>query len=327
MAGKRDVYVEATLEPDQYALIVEIDWKILTSEKVFSLTSYGSEDLDFQENFDIPISEILRSAQESIFTRYNDRKVLKTVKAMDNQVIDGVTKTYLCTDFGYDFFEYQNSNEKIKYFETFTFPKDQGLQIVAPDTGEKYDLELVKGQTKIVILRLTHNIYENSKGKTFNMVLGDDDLIQHCLASEDMIVRNEDGNIFIKTYQHETGMMLAYVNQSNHQVLEEQLKPSVKKDDEEAEGEKEDDQIKEVKEGEGKDGEGRAEGDKGVEGKGEGDGKGQPAGKGEGDTKKKKKQANQEDRSVQVKVGPGQMMIVKVNQIEDDWGFVTSLFY
>ena len=47
MAGKRDVYVEATLEPDQYALIVEIDWKILTSEKVFSLTSYGSEDLDF----------------------------------------------------------------------------------------------------------------------------------------------------------------------------------------------------------------------------------------------------------------------------------------
>jgi hypothetical protein len=26
-------------------------------------------------------------------------------------------------------------------------------------------------------------------------------------------------------------------------------------------------------------------------------------------------------------VGPEQMMIVKVNTIDDDWGFVTSLFY
>lgn len=129
-ADKRDVYVFSNLKPIQYALIVEVDWKILTSEKVFSLNSYGNKELEFAENFDISISEILISACDSIFDKYKNipDKIKETdIKCMHKEVIEGVTRKHLSADFGYDFFEYKNTNADIRYFETFTFPKDQGL--------------------------------------------------------------------------------------------------------------------------------------------------------------------------------------------------------
>lgn len=98
-----------------------------------------------------------------------------------------VTRTRISADFGYDFFQYRNETKKqdnengqdkdVKYFETFTFPKDQGLSIVAPDLGEKIDIELKEEESKIVILRLTNNVYEKSIPLGFNMVLGDDSLV------------------------------------------------------------------------------------------------------------------------------------------------------
>lgn len=104
-------------------------------------------------------------------------------------------------------------------------------------------------------------------------------------------------------------MILVYINESEDQVLEEELKPEIKKE------EKDDEKVDPKNQGE----DGKA--------KSEPEAKGLPAGKGEMESKKKQKKVNQEERSVHVKVGPGQMMIVKVNTIDDDWGFVTSLFY
>ena len=100
---------------------------------------------------------------------------------MKEQDINGVTRAYLSADFGYDFFNYENKNEEFKYFETFTFPKDQGLQILDPDLGEKFDVELSTNESKMVILRLTNNVYQKSLPLGFNLVLGDDSLIQNCL--------------------------------------------------------------------------------------------------------------------------------------------------
>ena len=119
-------------------------------------------------------------------------------------------------------------------------------------------------------------------------------------------------------------MILAYINVSKTQVLEEELKPDIKEEEpkEEVEVKKEEVKKEEVKKKEG--GEKQIVEDAKGEKKEDGP---QPASKGEVETKKSKKRENQEERSVHVKVGPGQMMIVKINTIDDDWGFVTSLFY
>ena len=133
-AEKRDIYVSANLpKAGQYALIAEVDWDIQTSEKVFSLTSYGPQELKFVENFDISISEVLRSACDSIFRKYDHKKIPKNIT--DKNGVDmEVTRTHISADFGYDFYEYRNDMQKLdvdiaqdkemKYFETLTFPKD-----------------------------------------------------------------------------------------------------------------------------------------------------------------------------------------------------------
>ena len=91
---------------------------------MFSLTSYGPNEVTFTENFDIAISELLRSACDSIFQKYSNRIKKKQISGMNNEDFKGVTRSYLNTNFGYDFFNYENKNDQFKYFETFTFPKD-----------------------------------------------------------------------------------------------------------------------------------------------------------------------------------------------------------
>lgn len=83
-AEKRDIYVSALLnKAGQYALIAEADWDIKTSEKVFSLTSYGPQEVQFVENFDISISEVLRSACDSVFKKYDGKKIEKQITDKD----------------------------------------------------------------------------------------------------------------------------------------------------------------------------------------------------------------------------------------------------
>lgn len=69
-SDQRDFYIEANLDAGKYAFIVEIDWKIHTNEKTFSITSYGPEDVTFNDNSDLAIFEVLRSASDSIFNSF-----------------------------------------------------------------------------------------------------------------------------------------------------------------------------------------------------------------------------------------------------------------
>ena len=72
-SDQRDLYINANLDAGKYALIVEIDWKIHTNEKTFSITSYGPEEITFNDNTDLAISEVLRSASDSIFERFQSQ--------------------------------------------------------------------------------------------------------------------------------------------------------------------------------------------------------------------------------------------------------------
>lgn len=72
-SDQRDFYIEANLNAGKYALIVEIDWKIHTNEKTFSITSYGPEEVVFNDSTDLAISEVLRSASDSIFKKFKSQ--------------------------------------------------------------------------------------------------------------------------------------------------------------------------------------------------------------------------------------------------------------
>ena len=105
--------------------------------------------------------------------------------------------------------------------------------MVGPDVGTKFDIELEAGNKKMIILRLSKDVYQKSETLGFNQILGDDSLIKDCLNQPEKITRNDDGKIYIRHFEHPAGMILAYINESEAQVLEEELQPDLEQEKEE----------------------------------------------------------------------------------------------
>lgn len=113
----------------------------------------------------------------------------------------------------------ENKESDVAYVETAEFLKLDKVELLAPEEGRKYQIEVGPGQTRDVIVRFGCNGFNIQKTYSYILVKTDEALYKQCLAEGQ---RQERGaGITLHVLQHQAGVLMVYKNGSDDKVLNE----------------------------------------------------------------------------------------------------------
>jgi len=109
-----------------------------------------------------------------------------------------------------------------------TFSNFTGLELLKPESGTAYDVEVPPGGNKTMILRCDPEGYSMSSSTATQVVHGDSQLIQMCLTQGKKTGRpdtetQQDHGIAQYSLQHGGGIAYLYDNKSTKMTLDEEI--------------------------------------------------------------------------------------------------------
>ena len=183
---QRDAHVEAdSLQEGVYFFYVEMDWVIQESynDFEFSATSYGPAECIFEEvTQDFPQHVVLKRAivAESELGGENIMQV-----AMEHKNAPSIVKltTKKATESGYLWTLVKNGEKDKRYKQVVNYTKFEGLTLLKPFEGNKYELSCEAGQANCVIIKCNTNGYAFQEEISEQVIVPDEHLINLCIIN------------------------------------------------------------------------------------------------------------------------------------------------
>ena len=95
------------------------------------------------------------------------------------------------TNFGYSVYAVNNQEENQTYEEECEFTKFEGVKLLAPESGNSYEIRVEPGEVKMIIMRLDCNGYSMSKSYSNRFLKNDKALYSDCLQIGEVEYRGE----------------------------------------------------------------------------------------------------------------------------------------
>lgn len=97
----------------------------------------------------------------------------------------------MSTDFGYSAYVVNNQEENITYEEDAEFPEFDGVELLAPEKGNKFFLRAEPGELKMIIMKMACNGYTMNKSYSNRILKNDQALFNDCLKQGEIEFRGE----------------------------------------------------------------------------------------------------------------------------------------
>lgn len=85
------------------------------------------------------------------------------------------------TDFGYHVYAIDNQSSDATYNERAEFPLFEGMEMIAPERKNNYEVTVNAGEQRLILMRQDCNGFNLSKSFFHKLILGEQQLIQKCL--------------------------------------------------------------------------------------------------------------------------------------------------
>ena len=156
MGQDRDTWEEYdNLEPGDYYMFVEFDWPDTVQHTEFSVSCYGEctaiflRDEKSQYVKDDLVRELMASCAEQELAEEGQRKTTNFAE----QGAPDITKYFAMTEEGYGYVHIVNGDTEARYRENINYTKFEKLQMMKPQKGTSYDIEVLPGQKKTIVFR------------------------------------------------------------------------------------------------------------------------------------------------------------------------------
>ena len=218
-AGDRNTWEGGVFEPGVYVISVEIDWKAEACE--FSFSSYGETAPNFDAiEEDIPL--FLEQMYGSTAAQYGKKSDYSV------QAVPGAFRYTGVRPEGYGFFHYQNSADKALR-ETVTFKKFDGLKLLPPYAGNRFEITVPPYSQSTVVFRQTDPkgySMSFSAAVSFHPVANALEAMaraQGTKAKRKDPASKQELDISVYTLQHATGVCYLYENKTQDRRLQETI--------------------------------------------------------------------------------------------------------
>mmetsp|Transcript_15663 Transcript_15663/g.24003 ORF Transcript_15663/g.24003 Transcript_15663/m.24003 type:complete len:257 (+) Transcript_15663:912-1682(+) len=156
----RDTFLEVTdMEAGLYYLCVEMDWVDDATEDFYNVTCYGASKAHFTNVMhDVDRESFLRAVCESIVNEDGEG-----IEVEQDEECSEVYKYTVDIDSGYQMYCIKNQHDANTYTESVEYTKFEGLQLLPPEGGNTFDIEVKAGETKVVVMRQSCKGFSMSK--------------------------------------------------------------------------------------------------------------------------------------------------------------------
>ena len=145
----------------------------------------------------------------------------ENVKVEPNEEEPAIVKSTISSEFGYMMIVIKNDAPSSGYKETVEFPKFEGLTLMAPESGNGYEVSVPAGETKVVLIKQDCRGYGYSMSFSSSIEMDDSVLIQKCIDEGEKAERGE--GIYAQKLQHSGGLIFVYKNETQDKKLSEEL--------------------------------------------------------------------------------------------------------
>ena len=114
-----------------------------------------------------------------------------------------------------------NQEANITYEEDAEFPDFEGVELLAPASGNTFHLRVEPGELKMVVMRMACNGFKLSKSYSNKFLKNDKALYDDCLAQGEVEFRGEGIAQYI--LQHAGGVFIVYKNDTADKLLKEEV--------------------------------------------------------------------------------------------------------
>ena len=102
----------------------------------------------------------------------------------------------------------QNGEMGSSYEETATFPTFEGLELMAPESGNGFKVTVPPQYSRLIIIKQSVNGYSMSKKYSYRLLMGENALYKQCLAEGKRKERAPGINQYL--LQHQGGILIIY---------------------------------------------------------------------------------------------------------------------
>lgn len=150
------------------------------------VTCYGASTVYFTDvTKKFQRDDVVRAALLNIMNQGQQVEASAPEEAPDCQILD------VSTDFGYSAYVVNNGEANITYEEDAEFPEFEGVQLLAPETGNTFQLRAEPGELKMVVMRMACNGFKLAKSYSNRFLKNDKALYADCLAQGEAEFRAE----------------------------------------------------------------------------------------------------------------------------------------
>lgn len=179
---KRDVYLEVKdLKRGYYYLFCEVDWNDESSfaQQSYTASCYGESKITFENKTkDFKREDIVRATCTAML---RDGKVQSMTQGLPGNEAPGIQITEFKTEFSYAMYQIQNNEPELTYVETADFLKFDKVELMLPESGSSYKVQVDSGQSKQIVLKFGCNGFSVSKSYSYILVKNDNSLHKDCL--------------------------------------------------------------------------------------------------------------------------------------------------